>query len=232
MPPTSTKFRKSKLLRATTSGSVSLTLSVNENLTLSQSLTKMAQDLPFLTEGQPLTTTGGRRSSATRTLWWFCSKLTQVAPARVGGLTGVSTKFWLLFHIIHWFFNRNSWRWREQANKWSSEVAQLPGALSKQSWLDPDRRSCRGQIHPFWVHKLQHWTRIWLGSGCGPIWDPSYAVRRGWEDMGQQYTSPLPWYQEQVEHHPRQLPHWRLRAEVWLENGVDWDWWVNTGTEV
>merc|ERR1712181_213437 len=33
------------------------------------------------------------------------------------------------------------------------------------------------------------------------VGDPSGADRRRWEDMGQQSTSALPWYQEQVQHY-------------------------------
>merc|ERR550532_1028789 len=51
IPTTSTKSRKSRFLRATPSGSVSLTLTVNHDLIPSQSPTKMAQDLDSLTEG-------------------------------------------------------------------------------------------------------------------------------------------------------------------------------------
>merc|ERR1719385_630582 len=84
IPTTLTKSRKSRFLRATPSGYVSLTLTLKENMIPSQSLTKMAQDLDSLTEGRTLTMTGGRRLSATRTQLKFCSTLMAAVHTRVG----------------------------------------------------------------------------------------------------------------------------------------------------
>ena len=97
IPAASTKFRRSRFLRATPSGFVFLTLSVNGTLIMSQSPTKMAEDLDYLTEGWTLRTTGRRKLSATQTWLKFVSTLIPVVLTRVGGLTGVRPKSQLLF---------------------------------------------------------------------------------------------------------------------------------------
>ena len=124
-------------------------------------------------------------------------------------------------------FYRNGWR-REHSKEWSSDFAQLPLKLSQQSWLYPDHPSCRGQHHPMGLHRLLDWTNAWLCAACGWWWDKSYAwavghVRQSCERIcGKLY--------QQLKHCARQVPHWQLGAENWLETEVDWT--VNTSIEV